>query len=68
MQRADSLEKYPDAGNNERQKEKGVTEGEMVAWHHQPNGHEWTGKSGMLQSVESQRIGHNLVTEQQQIQ
>ena len=45
-----------------------ATEDEMVAWHHRPNGHEWTGKSGMLQSIESQRIGHNLVTEQQQIQ
>ena len=27
----------------------------------------YTGKSGMLQSMGSQSVGHNLVTEQQQI-
>ena len=32
--------KHPDAGNDWRQ-EKGATEGEMVAWHHQLNGHEF---------------------------
>ena len=29
-----------DAGKDGRQKEKGVTEDEMVGWHHQINGHE----------------------------
>ena len=28
----------------------------------------WTGKPGGLQSMGSQRVGHNLVTEQQQIE
>ena len=59
MQRADSLEKYPDVGNNERQKEKGVTEDEMVTWHHQPNGHEWTEEPGRLQSMGWLRVGHD---------
>ena len=34
MQRADSLEKYPDAGKDWRQEEKGTTEDEMDEWHH----------------------------------
>ena len=36
--------KDPDAGKNWRQEQKGMTEDEMVAWHHQLNGHEfeWT--------------------------
>ena len=33
--------KNPDAGKDWRQKEKGVTEDEMVGWHHQLNGHEF---------------------------
>ena len=40
MQRANSLEKTLDVGKDERQKEKGVTEDEMIRWHHQLNGHE----------------------------
>ena len=36
--------KNPDAGKDWRQEEKGMTEGEMVGWHHLLNGHEfgWT--------------------------
>ena len=33
--------KDPDAGKDWRQEEKGVTEGKMVGWHHQLNGHEF---------------------------
>ena len=33
--------KYPDAGKDWRQEEKGITEDEMVGWHHQLNGHEF---------------------------
>ena len=33
--------KYPDAGKGWRQKEKEMTEDEMVEWHHQLNGHEF---------------------------
>ena len=39
MQRADSLEKDPDAGKDSGQEEKGTTEDEMVGWHHRLNGH-----------------------------
>ena len=35
------LEKDPDAGKYWRQEEKGTTEGEMVGWHHQLDGHEF---------------------------
>ena len=33
--------KYPDAGTDWRQEEKGMTEDEMVGWHHWLNGHEF---------------------------
>ena len=33
--------KDPDAENNWRQEEKGMTEDEMVGWHHQLNGQEF---------------------------
>ena len=33
--------KDPDAGKYWRQEEKGMTEDEMVGWHHWPNGHEF---------------------------
>ena len=63
--------KDPDVGEDWRQKEKGTTEDEMVVWHHQPNGHVWessgscwwTGMPGVLQSMWSQRVGHNRATE-----
>ena len=33
--------KDPDAGKDWRQEEKGMTEDEMVEWHHRLNGHEF---------------------------
>ena len=33
--------KDPDAGKDGRQEEKGMTEDEMVGWHHQLDGHEF---------------------------
>ena len=33
--------KDPDAGKDWGQEEKGMTENEMVGWHHQHNGHEF---------------------------
>ena len=33
--------KDPDAGKDQRQEEKGMTEDELVEWHHQLNGHEF---------------------------
>ena len=46
----------------------------MVGWHHQLNGHEFEQTAGdsegqrSLQSMGSQRAGHDLATEQQQQQ
>ena len=39
--------KYPDAGKDWRQKEKGTTENEMVWWHHWFNGHEFESTLGV---------------------
>ena len=33
--------KDPDAGKDSRQEEKGLTEDQMVGWHHQLNGHDF---------------------------
>ena len=65
--------KDSDAGKDWRQKEKRATENEMVGWHHWFNGlgqtprdgyRTW--KPGVLQSIGSQRVRHNLATEHQQ--
>ena len=37
----------PDGGKDGRQKEKGVTEDEMVGWHHRLNGHEFEQAPGV---------------------
>ena len=63
--------KDPDAGKDWRQEEKGMTEDEMVGGHHWLDGHEFEqalgvgddGKPGVLQSMGSQRVGHNWATE-----
>ena len=39
--------KDPDAGKDWRQEEKGMTEEEMVGWHHQLNGHEFESALGV---------------------
>ena len=66
------IRKDPDAGKDWRQEEKGMTEDEMVGWHRWLNGHEflvsseswwWTGRPGTLQSMGSQRVGHDWATE-----
>ena len=38
--------KDPDAGKDWRQEEKGMTEDEMVGWHHRLNGHEFVQAQG----------------------
>ena len=60
--------KEPDTGKDWRQEEKGMTEDEMVGWHHLLDGHDfeqapgvvmsrwWTGKPDVLQSMRSQRV------------
>ena len=62
------IRKDPGTGKDWRQ-QKGMAEGEMVGWHHQLGGLEfeqavgvgwwWTGKPGMLQSMESRKVGHD---------
>ena len=41
MWRTNSFGKDPDAGKDWSQEEKGMTEDEMVGWHHRLNGHEF---------------------------
>ena len=69
------IEKYPDAGKDWRQEEKGVTEDEMVEWHYRLNGHEFEQTQGDLEGQGSlawraavrlaTNIWHDSVTEQQ---
>ena len=56
------------AGRDWGQEEKGTTEDEMAGWHHQLDRREFeqapgvgdgTGKPGVLQSMGSQRVGHD---------
>ena len=61
--------KDPDAGKDWRQKEKGMTEDEMVGWPHWLNGYQGDSEGqqpGLLQFMGLQRVRHDLVTEQQQ--
>ena len=63
--------KVPNAGKDWRCEEKGMTEDEMVGWHHWLNGHEseWTpgdgDDQGGLACCDSwgRRVGHDLATE-----
>ena len=41
MQKNWLIKKVPDAEKDWRQEEKGMTENEMVGWHHQLDGHEF---------------------------
>ena len=69
--------KDADAGKDCREEEKGTTEDEMAGWHHRLDGlslsklqelvMDWTGRPGMPQSMELQRMGHDLATEQQKM-
>ena len=53
MQRADSLEKTLTLGKVEGQEEKGMTEDEMVGWHHLLSGHEFEQTPGDGEGQES---------------
>ena len=64
------IRKDLDAGKDWGQEEKGMTEDEMVGWHHQwiwvwvsSGSWWWTGRPGVLQSMELQRVGHDWATE-----
>ena len=74
VQTADSLEKILMLGKIEGIKKR-VSEDEMVWWHHQFNltwvwasSRRWWGtrRPSMLQSTGSKRVGHDLLTKQQQ--
>ena len=41
------LGKDPDAGKDQRQEEKGITEDEMIGWHHRLDGHEFEKTPGV---------------------
>ena len=66
--------KDPDAGKDWRQEEKGMTEDQMVGWHHWLDGHEFEqalgdgeGQGSLLYAVhEVSKSWHNWGTEQQQ--
>ena len=68
------IRKDPDAGKDWRQEEKGVTEDEMVVWHHWFNAHELAQTPGdsegqgslMCCSPWGHRVRHNLATEPEQ--
>ena len=47
MRRTLILKKNPDAGKDWRQEEKGMTEDEMAAWHHQLNAHKFESTLGI---------------------
>ena len=64
--------KRSNAGRDWGQDEKGTTEDEMAGWHHRLDGHWvwvnsgswwWKWRPGMLQFMESQRVGHDWVSE-----
>ena len=63
--------KDPDAGKDWRQREKGITENEMVGWHHQLDGHEFEQATGVgeghgsLACCSPWGCRHDWVTEQQ---
>ena len=74
MRRADLFGKDSDTWKDLRQEEKGMTEDEMVGRHHRHDGLElkklWEmvkdREPGLVQFMELQRAGYDLVTEQQQ--
>ena len=69
-ERADSLGKSPDDGKDWGQEKEGVTQDEMVRWHHQLNGHEFEKAPGDNEgqgrlaccSLWNCRVRHNWTT------
>ena len=63
--------KDPDAGKDWGQEEKGMTEDEMIGWHHRLYGHEFEQAQDLVMDREawqaavheSQRVRHNWATE-----
>ena len=72
LMRRTLIGKDPDAGKDWGQEEKGMTEDEMVGWHHRTQwtwvwvnsgSWWWTERPGVLWFMGSQRVRHNWVTE-----
>ena len=59
------LGKDPDAGKNWRQEKKGMTEDEMVGWHHRLDGHEFEQAPGDGEDRKGWRAAVQGVTESQ---
>ena len=57
--------KDPDAGKDWRQEEKGMTEDEMVGWHHWLNEHEFEQALGVVMDREAWRAAVHGVTKSQ---
>ena len=57
------IRKDPDAGKDWRQEEKGMTEDEMVGWHHRLNGHEFEQAWEMVKDREAWHAAVHGVTE-----
>ena len=61
--------KYPDAGKDRGQEEKGAAEDEMVGWHHQLNGHQFEQtpgdgeRQGSLACCSPQGCNESVMTE-----
>ena len=52
----------PDAGRDRKREEKGMTEDEMVGWHHQLNGHEFEKTPGDSEGQAAWRAAVHGVT------
>ena len=55
------MEKNSDAGRDWGQEEKGMTEDEMVGWHHRLNGHEFELPPGIGDGQEAWRAANHGV-------
>ena len=62
MRRTDSLEKTVMLGKIESGEEKGMTENEMIGWHHWLNGHEFEQVVEMVKDREARRAAVHGVT------
>ena len=59
------IRKDPDVGKDQRQEEKGITEDEMVGWHHRLNGHEFEQALGVVTDREAWHVSVHGVTKSQ---
>ena len=62
MRRTDSFGKDPDAEKGWSQEEKGMTEDEMVGWHHQLDGHDFSKLRNLVMDREAWSAAVHWVT------